>query len=163
MESWVGVSGYENRYAISDQGRVWSYKNQIFLKPGVSSNGYHTVSLWHPNHPRKSWLVQELVLSSFVRARTPGDVCRHLDGSKLNNVLGNLAWGTPAENRADADRHGTSVRGAVLLRKTNGQSRERYPPPERCGVSKRACCTLRCIRQRGSSGARRQDVDPCLI
>jgi len=111
MESWVGVSGYENRYAISDQGRVWSYKNQIFLKPGVSSNGYHTVSLWHPNHPRKSWLVQELVLSSFVRARTPGDVCRHLDGSKLNNVLGNLAWGTPAENRADADRHGTSVRG----------------------------------------------------
>lgn len=36
---------------------------------------------------------------------------RHLDGVSTNNTSGNLAWGTPAENAADAIRHGTLGKG----------------------------------------------------
>ena len=36
---------------------------------------------------------------------------RHLDGDPTNNRVGNLAWGTQADNMADAVRHGTTLKG----------------------------------------------------
>jgi hypothetical protein len=74
--------------------------------------------------------VHRAVLEAFVGPAPPGAVCRHLDGNPVNNRLENLAWGTHAENCADADRHGTSARG------------ERHPG------SKLNCQLVRYIRQR---------------
>lgn len=44
-----------------------------------------------------------------------GALVRHLDGDSLNNLASNLAWGTHAENSADAKEHGTLRGGAVKL------------------------------------------------
>jgi hypothetical protein len=52
--------------------------------------------------------VHQLVLEAFVGPRPPGMQCRHHDGNPGNNALDNLAWGTPAQNVADAIRHGTA-------------------------------------------------------
>jgi hypothetical protein len=38
---------------------------------------------------------------------TPAHLVRHIDGNKLNNRPSNLAWGTHAENAADAVGHQT--------------------------------------------------------
>lgn len=64
----------------------------------------------------------------FGPAPFAGAVVRHLDGDRFNNRLGNLAWGTPAENAMDQIRHGTSPRGerngqARLTRQAVGQMR----------------------------------------
>lgn len=51
--------------------------------------------------------IHQLVLEAFVGPRPEGHVCRHLDGTRLNNSLENLAWGTKTENAQDRIRHGT--------------------------------------------------------
>jgi hypothetical protein len=38
-------------------------------------------------------------------------LCRHLDDDKKNNVPGNLAWGWPKDNTADAIKNGRSISG----------------------------------------------------
>ena len=40
-----------------------------------------------------------------------GQQCRHLDGVKANNNLGNLVWGSAQENAEDRALHGTTARG----------------------------------------------------
>lgn len=72
--------------------------------------------------------VNVLVLTAFVGPKPPGHVSRHLDGTRDNNVLGNLAWGTPSENAADADRHGLVPRGERHWSRTKP---ERIPTGER--------------------------------
>jgi HNH endonuclease len=37
--------------------------------------------------------------------------CRHLNGDRADNRLGNLRWGTRMENIADQVRHGTDPQG----------------------------------------------------
>lgn len=127
QEIWKPVAGYEAFYEVSSLGRVRSldrvtkqhYKSGLVtkhfyagcnLKPGLASNGYLTVSL-SCNGGRKSVSVQYLVLTAFVGPRPEGFVIRHLNGKRQDNNLNNLAWGTHTQNRADADAHGTSVRG----------------------------------------------------
>jgi hypothetical protein len=60
------------------------------------------------SHYRK---VHRLVLESFCGFRPPGMECRHLDGNRLNNRIGNLQWGTKAENDGDREKHGRLPKG----------------------------------------------------
>lgn len=46
-------------------------------------------------------------------------VVRHLDGNTENNTLGNLSYGTAAENTADSIRHGTNFAVHVEARRTH--------------------------------------------
>jgi len=64
--------------------------------------------------------------------------CRHINGNPANNRLDNLLWGTPTENAADRDLHGTTARGernaAATL--TESQAREIKYRPRRWGMGK---------------------------
>jgi hypothetical protein len=53
-------------------------------------------------------LVARLMLLAFVGEPAPGQMARHLNGDSADNRAVNLAWGSSAENRADAYRHGTA-------------------------------------------------------
>jgi hypothetical protein len=72
------------------------------LRPGVAKRGYPSVCLGR----RNSRTVHSLVLEAFVGPAFGRDV-RHKDGSKTNNALINLEYGTRTENILDAVRHGT--------------------------------------------------------
>lgn len=48
-----------------------------------------------------------MVAEAFLPERPGGHICRHLNGIRTDNRAANLAWGTHAENTADAIRHGT--------------------------------------------------------
>lgn len=120
-EQWRPVVGYEGRYEVSDQGRVRSlrFTNRradfirevpLILAETGNLNGYLRVSLRKEGRASHR-MVHHLVLDAFVGSRDPGCECRHLDGSRTNNRLDNLAWGTKHENAADRDRHGTTPRG----------------------------------------------------
>ncbi|HYH69326.1 MAG TPA: HNH endonuclease [Urbifossiella sp.] len=57
--------------------------------------------------------VHRLVLFAWVGPPGVGEECRHLDGNRSNNTVGNLAWGTPKENAADRTAMGRSCRPPV--------------------------------------------------
>jgi hypothetical protein len=114
IEEWRDVDGYSGEYTVSNFGRVMSHKKSVprLLKPGNNGKGYFLCILYPPKgHPRwampKTAMVHTLVAQAFLGPRPVGQEVRHLDGNSINNTLGNLAYGTHAENREDAIRHGT--------------------------------------------------------
>ncbi len=117
------IPGYE-RYAcsrcgvvIARRGRCEVHKrrgrhNPLWdlwhaLKQADDGKGYRVVSLGYGN--RRS--VHELMLATFVRAREPGEKCRHLNDIRTDNRLENLCYGSGLENAADALRNGLYHRG----------------------------------------------------
>lgn len=102
---WLPVPGFD-RYEVSDQGQVWSSRTQSLLK-GTISKGYLVVRLCKEGRrvPRP---VHRLVCIAF-HGPCPADkeMVGHLDGDKLNNRVGNLAWITRSENTLHSIQHGT--------------------------------------------------------
>ena len=98
----VSVSGEVRSFRVSPAGRV--------LRQSDDAYGYRMV---RPCVEGKSVSkkVHRLVLEAFVGPCPPGMQCRHLNGDRADNRLENLAWGTPAQNRADQRRHGTEIAG----------------------------------------------------
>ena len=74
-------------------------------------SGYRKISLSYDGH-RRTRPVHVLVCQAFHDARPDGADVRHLDGDSLNNLAGNLAWGSRAENNRDAVAHGTNAQAA---------------------------------------------------
>lgn len=116
MIEWRDVVGCGGNYRISNFGAVWSKPRRMveggFLEPSSRPYGHQTVHLTYADGKRKIVFVHRLVLEAFVGPPpTPEHQCRHLDGNPRNNRVENLAWGTPAENNHDMDRHGTRMLG----------------------------------------------------
>lgn len=123
-EHWQPIPGTESAYWVSNLGRVKSYRGRNFpctyLKPGLASNGYLTVSLF-----RKTRTVHSLVAEAFIGPRPKGsDIC-HLNGKRTDNRASNLRYDTRKGNFADMDKHGTRPRGSQKPRSklTEGQAR----------------------------------------
>jgi len=116
LEIWKPVVGYEGIYEVSNHGRVKSLlrcrgTTERILRPWLRNRfRYHAVNLYVRKH-RRAMYVHRLVLTAFVGPHPVGYECRHLDGNPVNNRIGNLCWGTHAENEADSVRHGTFARG----------------------------------------------------
>lgn len=103
------IPGFPN-YSITKDGWVWSKKREGtsggWLSP-VLCDGYSSVRLYTKGGKYTSCTVHRLALETFVGPCPVGMECRHLDGDRTNNNLGNLKWGTRSENMQDAIRHGT--------------------------------------------------------
>jgi hypothetical protein len=105
-------------YAVTDDGRVfsgilcsWRKDCPRELRQTTTKHGYRMVRL-HVN--RKAILagVHVVMARAFLPPPAGGqDRVRHWDGNPANNRLGNLLWGTQAENLADAVRHGRTLKG----------------------------------------------------
>ncbi len=119
------IPGYENLYQITNYGRVWSIKSQIWLKLCINSNRYYIVNLWK-NNKSKTLLVHRLVLITFSGIPRNNEECRHLDGNTLNNHIDNLKWGTHQENEQDKILHGTNYGPAKLNTNIIKEIREKY-------------------------------------
>lgn len=101
---------YLGDYAVSDYGRVRNIRTGRMMKLRIDDRGYVTWSM-HFNGSPRPFSVHRAVLECFVGPPPDGHVARHLNGDKVDNRLENLAWGTPAQNVADAIRHGRHARG----------------------------------------------------
>lgn len=89
-------------YLISEYGDIFSKKSgEIKRKARIrQNNGYFYSSLYN-NGKVKGCRIHRLVLMAFDRVPKPHEVCRHLDGNKINNHISNLKWGTSKENTYD--------------------------------------------------------------
>ena len=91
-EIWKDCKGYEGKYQVSNQGRIWSVKSQKYLKPWLNSSGYWAVQLMAPNGKRKGELVHRLVALAFIDNPNNLPQVNHKDENKQNCNVDNLEW-----------------------------------------------------------------------
>ena len=97
MEVWKDIEGYPN-YQISNKGRVWSVKRQIYMKPLIDTDGYHRIRITAINGKRKTEKIHRLVALAFVDNPEGKPEVDHIDRNRQNNCAENLRWVTHSEN-----------------------------------------------------------------
>jgi hypothetical protein len=100
------IAGFERLYAITRDGRVWSYpksnnrnKYGCYMKQQLVRNGYLAVQL-RKDGMVFSTFVHRLVAEAFIPnpENKPQVNHKHEDGNKTRNVVDNLEWATNKEN-----------------------------------------------------------------
>lgn len=94
------IKGFEGLYACTEDGRVWSYSTNKWLKLKVSK-GYYAARLCKEGKVYY-FLVHRLVYETFKGIIPKGLVVDHIDSNRLNNTLDNLQLLTPSENSRKA-------------------------------------------------------------
>lgn len=116
-EVFAPVIGYENRFKISNYGRVISFNRvgrgrvlpqQVEMKCTIDKAGYKATTLQMVGKKRWCVRIHTLVAMHFVENGKPEiyDTVNHMDGNKLNNYAENLEWCTKGMNTAHAFRIG---------------------------------------------------------
>lgn len=106
-EEWKYVNGYEEKYAVSNYGRLvsFSFKKPIMMHPNISCSGYKYVCL-SKNAIKYSRWVHRIVADNFIENFDAKKTVNHIDGNKLNNHVGNLENITQRENSIHAVKIG---------------------------------------------------------
>lgn len=96
-EIWKPIKGYEEKYMVSNLGRVKSLKDskgnyrEKILKPGNNKQGYLFVEL-SVNNKKKKFYVHRLVAETFILNPYGLPEVNHIDENTLNNSVQNLEW-----------------------------------------------------------------------
>lgn len=91
------IQGYEGKYAITEDGKVWSYYLNDFLSLKPDKKGYVYVNL-HGKDGRKRVAVHRLVALTFIPNPNNLPEVNHKDEDKTNNSVSNLEWCTREYN-----------------------------------------------------------------
>lgn len=91
------IKGYEGKYAVTEDGQIFSYKSNRFLKPSNNGNGYFAVSLCSGGTINKQY-VHRLVAEAFLPNPEGKIEVNHINEDKSDNSVSNLEWVTHKEN-----------------------------------------------------------------
>lgn len=92
------IPGWSN-YLVSDDGRVWSKKFGIFLKPRYRKDGYVSYRLYRKGLPNgRLLLAHRLVLEAWVCLCPAGWEADHMNRNRSDNRRANLRWVTKSMN-----------------------------------------------------------------
>lgn len=80
-------------YTLYEDGRIYSERLGIFLKPRLNQNGYLIITL-----DKQEQLLHRLVCKHFVPNPYDYAQVKHKDGNKQNNHFSNLEWCTALQN-----------------------------------------------------------------
>ena len=148
-ERWLPIPGWEDRYEVSDLGRVrtiarrWSGTGLRPQRPRIRKIApprgrnwqYPGITLYGDGryeHP----ILHALVARVFLGPRPPGWQVNHIDGDKLNARLSNLEYVPPRRN----------VRHAYERGLNRGRRGEESPNAKLTNEDVRA---IRCLRAAG--------------
>ena len=113
------IRGYEGLYAVTKDGRVWSYpkpcssKNGIWLKPIANKSTRVKTKdyvIWmvglRKNSKVTRFLIHRLVADAFIPNPANKRQVNHIDGNPANNHVDNLEWVSGFENMQHAQHSG---------------------------------------------------------
>lgn len=91
-----GWKQLRNRYAVSNTGRIASYKENILedgkLLEGSLTTGYRTLNLHRPNNKGTLYVHREMA-KLFLKKPSPKEkFVIHINHNKLDNKVKNLRW-----------------------------------------------------------------------
>ncbi len=94
-EEWKVIPGTNNKYKLSNYGRVKSFcydeEHGRIVKPG-NIKGYKSINL-RVNNQKKTLLIHKLIAELFLPPKDKDQsVVIHKDWNKLNNHISNLQW-----------------------------------------------------------------------
>lgn len=98
------VAGFKRQYAVTREGRVWSYKTDRFLSTQITYSGYERVTLRNSNSANKatSFLVHRLVAKAYVPNILNLKEVHHDNAVRSDNSFNNLSWVTRSQNNQAA-------------------------------------------------------------
>jgi len=88
------ISGYGGRYAVSEDGGVYSCGKEL----SQSIHNQYLMVAFYVDGKRIKKRVHRLVAEAFIPNPENKPQVNHLDGNKLNNHVSNLEWATAKEN-----------------------------------------------------------------
>lgn len=91
------IKGFEGLYGITEDGRVWSFYTNKFIKHSYLNTGYPMVTLWDgkKSHGRT---LHRLVAEAYLPKVEGKPHVNHKDSDRTNPKLENLEWCTRSEN-----------------------------------------------------------------
>jgi hypothetical protein len=99
------LPNYENSYKISNYGKVFSLKNNIYMKLLKNRNGYMQIRIYNNESKSKTFRVHQLVAYMFVDNKDDKKYVDHIDRNKINNYFKNLKWVTHQENMCNTNKN----------------------------------------------------------
>src|SRR5215204_3098883 len=95
---FLGSKTLRNRYALSTQGRIASYKEDVVkegkLLNGSLTTGYRTLNLHRPGNQGTLYIHREIAKLFLKRPSSKHKYVIHKNHNKLDNSIKNLKWAT---------------------------------------------------------------------
>jgi uncharacterized protein YaiE (UPF0345 family) len=101
----LNLPNYDNLYKISNYGKVYSLRNNDYMKITENKNGYNIVRLTDLNSKSKIYRVHRLVALLFVKNKNNKDVVDHINNKRNDNYYKNLRWVTTKENMQNISKN----------------------------------------------------------
>lgn len=123
MERWKPIPKTDNKYYVSNKGRVKSvdgyswdkngrkvFRRGKFLRGSNNGQGYYKVGIII-NGTKQMRYIHRIVAEVFVKNPNGYNVVNHKDFNPSNNCANNLEWTTPRGNYDYSANYGHYVRG----------------------------------------------------
>lgn len=85
------IPGFEGIYAATSCGKIWSHRNQKFLKPFITKKGYCLICLC-VNHRKKTYKLHRLIAMTYLDNPLGLSEVNHKDECKTHNNIQNLEY-----------------------------------------------------------------------
>lgn len=97
QELWL-LFPFDERYEVSNWGRLRRASNKRIRTCSLKQNGYRGVVLTHPFKKLKAYDLHMMVALTWLGPKPVGHDVSHQDGDRLNNHVSNLRYETRKEN-----------------------------------------------------------------
>lgn len=111
-ERWAEIPGYDGRYVVSDQGRVYSVDSGAMLRKQLTKSGRKVVNL-SKRGTAICRSTRRLVANAFVDNAGGSTSLISIDGDQQNDRADNLKWVGPQAKRQNTSAIRASKDGIV--------------------------------------------------